>query len=472
MPTVAIIGGGSGGLMSAYLLERKSTKKFEVTLFEASDRVGGKIVTQQFDAAPIQYEAGVAELYDYSQLGSDPLRRLVKTLGLPIHKMYGQTVVLDDRILRDDGDIKRHFGKKTLRALQNFRRRCSKLITLQDYYDGGWPDDNHKPLIQRSFQSVLAEVPNKTARRILQVAVHSDLATEPHLTHGLYGVENCLMDAPGYIRLYSIDGGIEQLPLALKQKISAHIQLNCPVVQVEKTSNQTYRVFFRNRGNIESNVFDAVVVALPNYWIPTIKWGGKRLAEAMQHHHAYYDRPAHYLRICMLFQTPFWRQRIGDSYFHLDAFGGCCLYDESSRFNSQGYGVLSWLLGGNDALVMSNFEDHKLVEKALEALPKPIAQGKYQFLEGRVHRWVGAVNAQPAGYPIKGPKVRHRPEPKDHPGLFVVGDYLFDSTINGALDSADIATDLLLSQLKNRKSCPELVTSKIHYPKLQTYQAL
>jgi hypothetical protein len=26
----------------------------------------------------------------------------------------------------------------------------------------------------------------------------------------------------------------------------------------------------------------------------------------------------------------------------------------------------------------------------------------------------------------------HRPEPTDHPGFVVVGDYLFDSTLNGS----------------------------------------
>ena len=30
----------------------------------------------QFNTAPVSYEAGAAELYDYSQLGPDPLREL------------------------------------------------------------------------------------------------------------------------------------------------------------------------------------------------------------------------------------------------------------------------------------------------------------------------------------------------------------------------------------------------------------
>ena len=45
----------------------------------------------------VAYEAGAAELYDYSQLGPDPLRELVAELGLTTAPMWGQTVVLDDR---------------------------------------------------------------------------------------------------------------------------------------------------------------------------------------------------------------------------------------------------------------------------------------------------------------------------------------------------------------------------------------
>jgi hypothetical protein len=32
--------------------------------------------------------------------------------------------------------------------------------------------------------------------------------------------------------------------------------------------------------------------------------------------------------------------------------------------------------------------------------------------------------------------LRHQPAPAVCPGLYVVGDYLFDSTLNGVLDSA------------------------------------
>jgi SAM-dependent methyltransferase len=41
----------------------------------------------------------------------------------------------------------------------------------------------------------------------------------------------------------------------------------------------------------------------------------------------------------------------------------------------------------------------------------------------------------------------HRPDPKRHPGLIVVGDYLFDSTLNGLLDSSDAATDIVVTEM-------------------------
>src|SRR5579884_438254 len=120
---VAIIGGGPGGLMTAYLLERRTHSPCAITLFEAGDRLGGKIVTRRFDTAPVPYEAGAAELYDYSQLGPDPLRELVAALGLSTSPMAGDTVVLGDRLVRTWDDIRRELGEEAWRALRRFNRQ-------------------------------------------------------------------------------------------------------------------------------------------------------------------------------------------------------------------------------------------------------------------------------------------------------------------------------------------------------------
>ncbi len=44
------------------------------------------------------------------------------------------------------------------------------------------------------------------------------------------------------------------------------------------------------------------------------------------------------------------------------------------------------------------------------------------------------------------------PDPQEHPGLFVVGDYLFDSTINGVFHSANTAAGLTGAYLRSSRS--------------------
>lgn len=55
---------------------------------------------------------------------------------------------------------------------------------------------------------------------------------------------------------------------------------------------------------------------------------------------------------------------------------------------------------------------------------------------------------------------RHIPEPA-HPNLFAVGDYLFDSTINGVLDSADFVAECLTEAIEEHSGSrtPESMVS-------------
>jgi monoamine oxidase len=446
---VGIIGGGPGGLMTAYLLEKRSNFSCDITLFESGPRLGGKIITQQFDRAPAKYEAGAAELYDYSLLGDDPLRELIDEVGLSTTPMDGQTVIMGDRVLKSPADIRREFGEATCDALHAFDRLARSAISPADYYESDWKEDNEDPFSRQTFRDLLAGVEDENARRFIEVFIHSDLATQPHLTNATYGLQNYLMNFPEYMRLYTINGGIESLPRKLAERLMAKILLNHRVIRVEKAPEDRYRISSVHQGEVRSDEFDYVVVALPNNWIPSITWGGPLLAEAMHRHHAFYDYPAHYLRVSVLFEKPFWREQIAESYFMLDAFGGCCVYDESSRNSAGPHGVLGWLLAGDAALSMSNYEDSALIEAVLDSLPRSLRDAaRRNFLEGRVHRWVGAVNGLPGGSPAREPDSRHQPEPEEHPELFVVGDYLFDSTLNGVLDSADVAAEWILEDME------------------------
>jgi monoamine oxidase len=248
------------------------------------------------------------------------------------------------------------------------------------------------------------------------------------------------------MRLYSIEGGNQRLVDELEARVHATKKLNQRVTSVGRGSDDRLQVTSAHGDATETQSFDFVIVALPINHLPSVEFRGERLAAAMRAHHAHYDHPAHYLRISILFQRAFWRGRLSESYFMLDRFHGCCVYDETSREPEADHGVLGWLIGGETAAEMSNFGDDVLIERALESLAELFPESREQFVEGKVHRWINAVNAIPGGRIPRNLDRRHQPEPSEHPDLFVVGDYLFDSTLNGVLDSAEYVTGWLAAQ--------------------------
>lgn len=458
---VGIVGGGPGGLMTAYCLQKLAPVPFAATIFEASPRFGGKVLTTRFSHGTV-YEAGAAELYDYSSVDDDSLKELVAELGLSISSMRGSAVIMNDRVLSSLEDLGDHFGPHTRAALTAFDRRAKDQISPREFYYASDPDGVHCPHPGRRFDSFLADVPEPDARRYIENLIHSDLATEPARTSATYGLHNYLMNDPAYMQLYSIEGGNEQLPRELAARVRATKLLEHAVTDIEKTSGERLRVTSRHAGRERHDEFDFVVVALPHSALPAIAFHSDRLADAMQRHHDHYDHPAHYLRITILFDRPFWRSGVlSDSYWMLDRFGGCCLYDESARQPGATHGVLGWLLGGEAAREMSTLTDEQLTAAALDSLPNLMPGGREHFIEARVHRWVGAVNAMPGGVVPLSLDRRHRPEPREHSNLFVVGDYLFDSTLNGVLESAEYVSDWIGALMAENPNRSPAVTTEL-----------
>lgn len=445
---LAIVGGGPGGLMTAWHLKKKLGPLCKVTIFEASERLGGKVATGKFDSAGAIYEAGVAEIYDYSMLGPDPLRDLVQHLGLQTIPMDAEQVQLDGELLNDVPGMRRKYGDKTADAIEGFRRRCAEMISPMQYYEGVGAHDNDHPWAFINAEELLdREVSDPVAKRFLKVMARSDIATESHNTNGLNALKNFVMDIDGYIGLYSIQNGNEQLIERLREEIDAKIQLNHRVLSVGKSEQGRYRLSMMNGKGPETHEFDLVLMCLPHSWLATLRFEGEALRRSMVKHVAYFDRPAHYLRVSILFDTPFWGDKIPGAWFMSEAFGGCCVYVEGARHDVGKHGVLNWLIPGSDALAFANLRDDQLIDAALKSLPASLGKPRNHFVEGKIHRWLSSVNAIPGGLPARDVLTNHRPEPREHGGLVLVGDYLFDSTLNGLLDSSDAATDLILTEM-------------------------
>jgi protoporphyrinogen oxidase len=456
-PRIAVVGGGPGGLFASYIINKRMPQA-RVTVLEASDRTGGKIYTDKFsDGTP--FEAGVAELYQYlGPGGGDPLRLLIeKDLGLGVVNIAGGAVVLRDKILRDLDDVEAVHGRMTREHIEAFYRKASKLMPLERFANR-WQPDNAHPWADKTFreciESELSEGSriDNVARDYIEAAVHSDLATESHTCNGLNGIKNVLMDNNEYLQVYHVVGGIERVPEALLKKIRGKVLTNTRVTGIKK-ENSRYRVSVLRVGGRElrekSKVFDAVVVAVPNHWLRMIHWEGK-MEQAIHEIVAHYDLPAHYLRVSVLFDDKWWDDLgMSGEFWMMDMLNGCCCYDESTRWRRKGDGghVLSFLVAGGDALLMcsSNQDDECIIDYVLQSLPTFMRQQAEQhFIDGQVDRYIGSINAQPGGWPTEDLRGEHTPEPVDHPGIFLVGDYFFDSTLNAALMSANVAVEEML----------------------------
>ncbi|MEZ6139086.1 MAG: FAD-dependent oxidoreductase [Zavarzinella sp.] len=443
--SIGIIGGGPGGLITAYYLQKMSSIPCNITIFEASHRLGGKILTPHFDVVPIRYEAGAAEFYDYSQFDDDPLKELIDELGLSTCPMGGPGVVLQGKLLANLDDLQTVYGISAVQAVRNFDRTARDLITPLEFYNADDPEGCIPPS-GGDLQSIVGQMPLSVAQQFVTTLIHSDLATEPTKTSTEYGLQNYLMNDPAYMQLYGIVGGNEQLPQELVRRLSATFRMDTRVQEISRSQGKI-RVQSSSNQNEQFDEFDYVVVALPHNYLGGLKYGERILADAMTRHIAHYHHPAHYLRITILFDRPAWRDYCSESYWMLDQFSGCCLYDESSRDASCSYGILGWLLGGDAAETHSERTDEELTSLAMQSLNQFPWANNLKKLEVRIHRWLGAVNAMPGGKTPVCQDRKHQPEPEQHPNLFLVGDYLYDSTINGVVDSAYYVAGWIAAEL-------------------------
>ncbi|HND54911.1 MAG TPA: FAD-dependent oxidoreductase, partial [Pirellulaceae bacterium] len=269
---MAIVGGGPGGLMTAYLLQKSANRPLDVTVFEATERLGGKILTPTFRTAPVKYEAGAAEFYDYSPVDDDRLKELVDELELPISRMGGNSVALDGEILGHLDDVERICGPEVRRSLLRFHWAARSQLSPIEFFNLGGPEAPPRVSTAARFDKFLDAIDDPLARTHVETLIHSDLATEPEQTSVDYGLQNYLMNDPAYMQLYGIDGGNEQLPRRLASRIVANFSLRRSVTEigagesgrVRVTSRATAKPNSTTETRVTADEFDYVVLALPH----------------------------------------------------------------------------------------------------------------------------------------------------------------------------------------------------------------
>lgn len=433
---IGIVGAGFSGLLSAYLLERRFGDEVELEVWEAGARAGGRVRTTRVPEAGVSYEAGVAEIYDIA--GNSQLRRLIGHLGLETRPLSGTPYfVVDDRVLRDDRALEGLLGRRGMDRLRRFWEEGTALRPPADYARAGREKDNRHPWQRRTFEDVLGDIGDPRCEWFTAMQCHSDLAAEPPRTSGLFGMDNLLIDHPGYCTMYTLTAGNEGLTAALADRIRSPVALRTAVTGVTADEEAGVRVSVVGPDGDRRDVeVDALIVTLPPAGVRAIRWRDERLRNAVADHVRHHDHGAAYLRVTLLFRRRFWRREFPEDYFVSDAFGGVTVYDQSPDDGSAGAGVQSWLLGGAPALEYAAKPDGEVVAAVLDAMPGITPVSEDLLVRARVDRWTGAagVSALPGSVPLRPLRRRHCPDPR-WPRLQFIGDYLYDATLCGALDA-------------------------------------
>jgi protoporphyrinogen/coproporphyrinogen III oxidase len=269
MKSVAIIGGGITGLTAAFRLQQKN---IPVTLYEASDRVGGVIQSARCDGY-------LAEFGPNTLLETSPkVAALIDDLGLKDRRLYSNPTAKNRYVVRGKRLIKMPESPLGFIATPLFSPVAKLRLLLE-------------PFIQRSDksreESVAGFVQRRLGREFLDRAVDALVggvyAGDPQKLSvsqafpKLYALEQeygSLIKgqvfgarkrkrsgkvAKPHARKFSFDEGLQVLPEALCAKLKGEVRMCCPVTGLTQSDKAAWNVRWRSHGNEGQTPHSAVL---------------------------------------------------------------------------------------------------------------------------------------------------------------------------------------------------------------------
>ncbi len=260
-PKVAVIGAGLAGLTCAYRLQQNG---FDVDVYEARNRVGGRIFSVKIN--DIAAELGGQNILDGGD--AEATRSLVEELGLeltggklPLTAEYqkdGQSYALE-KLLEEknfDPDELKERMTELAQNSSNMREVLDKLFEKTD------PLYTALSVRLSAWEGGPAEkLSTLCAGTLYQQMLGGVSVTHPAL---LDSDESTLL-----IEIFSIKGGNSLLPKKLADILGNKVHLNRPLSSIEKNS-QGYQLVFTNG---EKKTADIVVLAVPSSVYSDIGFG-------------------------------------------------------------------------------------------------------------------------------------------------------------------------------------------------------
>lgn len=248
--SVLIAGAGLAGLTAARELTRKAAA---VTIIDARDRVGGRVLTVREPFLWHQHAEAGADLIDKSQT---EICRLIAAVGLRTASILpgGFTTV------RRDSHGRTATGTA---GWQELARRLQPEVRAFCVSEQRWDSGVAESLARESVAGWLDRIRAPNSIRDVAVGLRGFFLADPEDLSLLALVDQFAEDGtPGDEQMFRIIGGNDRLPAALAKALASRVRLGTILRRVTQTRDGLV-VALESHGRVSTARFDYLVCALP-----------------------------------------------------------------------------------------------------------------------------------------------------------------------------------------------------------------
>jgi len=420
---VVIIGAGISGLAAAYKLKQSGAN---VTLIEARNRVGGRILTYKFDEPGLTCELGA----EWVGASHTRLIELCKEFELELqnHQFESHLTLNGEYKKAGDWDFTLAWKQKYDALLEHFNSLQEGSIEKNAFDKLDW------------WRYLVNEGISDSDLELKELLDSTDFGETIRQVSAYAGISEYAESSPKNEMDFHIKGGNSGIIFKLAEAIgNENILLKTKVEKVEQ-KNGSVVVFCDNGNKYEA---DNVICTTPTYSLLKINWEPalpKDYLDALNE--LQYSR---IIKTSVLFSERFWKDEsldmITDTLPH---------YFFHSTKNQEGkQGILTSYAIGDRAYVLSKMNQQKKIEEICKAL-KPAFGDVEKYTERAINYYWGSDAFTHGAYAIYNKHqwldVRETLN-KNHGRVYFAGEHLADwqGFMEGAINSGEDSAEKILN---------------------------
>lgn len=248
--SILVAGAGLAGLTAARELTKKGAA---VTVIDARDRVGGRVLTVRDPFLHGEHAEAGADLIDESQTA---ICTLIAAVGLRTARILpgGFTAI------RQDGARRRIGGKRNWEQLG---KRLQPEVRAFCVSEQRWDSAVAAALGRQSVAQWLERIRAPNALKEVAVGLRGFFLADPDELSLLSLVDQFAEDgAPGSEKMFRIIGGNDRLPAAMAKALGAKVRLRTTLRRVTQTRD-AITALLESNGHLDEARFDYLVCAMP-----------------------------------------------------------------------------------------------------------------------------------------------------------------------------------------------------------------